>query len=57
MADTRKPDYFFTADVGVVGESCQFVLPEQEATTGDDRRDLDFEESQSRWRPGDTLEW
>jgi len=56
MAETRKPDYFFTPDELVADENGQ-VVPGEVATAEDNQRDLDFEEAQTHWRPGDTLEW
>jgi hypothetical protein len=56
MAESRKPDYFFTPDEMGAEESYLEVSGEV-VTTENEPRAMDFEEAQVHWRPGDTLEW
>jgi hypothetical protein len=57
MAETRKPNYFFAPDSIEEEENCQETMASEEVLVEvGDVFEVDFEEVQARWWPGDPFE-
>jgi hypothetical protein len=55
MAESGKPDYFFTPDD--IDNSLEIISKEVSVAEGDGQVELDFEEFQARRWPGEPCAW
>jgi hypothetical protein len=58
MAESSKPNYFFTSDAtDEADNSLEIIDREVSIVEADGQVELDFEEFHTRWWPGDPCDW